>query len=171
MNYWLPPMWSLDMVLERVGIEQLRETRSQILAWRREQASKRDPAPKVSKKNVAELSELFGAWVRDMDKTDKSRWQSQSGTLTVLDGSFYDECAFELKSYERLRCALQNLTKEERVDLAALAWFARRNGGSWTDLHEHAAQMIGDDYHYEIGLGKDWIDGLRRWEEEPGSDR
>ena len=91
----------------------------------------------------------------------------EAAVLVVLNGSFFDEYAFQLESYGRLISEFERLTREERVDLAALAWFARRNGESWTSLHEHAARMINDDFHYEIGLGKDWLEGFQRWEEPP----
>ena len=166
-NDWIPPLWSVEMSLEPVKIEELRRQRDEVLAWRREQASKRDPAPIVPKERVVSLSELYGVWEEDVESADKSRWESRSGSLVVLNGSFFDEYAFQLESYGRLISEFERLTREERVDLAALAWFARRNGESWTSLHEHAARMINDDFHYEIGLGKDWLEGFQRWEEPP----
>ena len=166
-NDWIPPLWSVEMRLEQVSIEELRRKRKEILAWRREQASKRDPAPVISRERVVRLSELYRAWDEEVEGADKSRWESRSGKLLFLKSSFFAEYAFQLESYGRLISEFERLTREERVDLAALAWFARRNGESWTSLHEHAALMINDDCHYEIGLGKDWLEGLQRWQEPP----
>ena len=166
-NYWLPPMWSLDLTLDRVQERQLREERGRHLAWRREQAARRDPPLTILRKTVLHLGTLFSAWQQEMDDTDKTKWQSGSGSLAFLNASFFEECAFKLQSYRKLTQAVSNLTKEARIDLAALAWFARRTGESWTQLHEHAIRMIGNDCRYEVGLGNDWIDGLHRWENVP----
>ena len=166
-NDWIPPLWSVEMTLEQVSIEELRRKRDDVLAWRREQASKRDPAPVIARERVVDLSELYRVWEEDVENADKSRWESGSGNLGFLNGSFFAEYAFQLASYGRLISEFERLTRVERVDLAALAWFARRNGESWTSLHEHAELMIKDDFHYEIGLGSKWLEGLQRWEEPP----
>lgn len=166
-NSWLPPMWSLDLREECVDLAELRRKRAKHLAWQREQAAKREPPLTIERETVLSLSDLFLAWQKEMDGTDKTKWQSGLGNLTFLDASFFDECAFKLRSYRDLTEALLSLTKEERIDLAALAWFARRTGQSWTHLREHASRMIGDDCRYEVGLGRDWAEGLHRWEKPP----
>ena len=63
------------------------------------------------------------------------------------------------------------LTLEERMDLAALAWFGRQPRSGWESLHVHAHETIcdGDDVEYECGIGSYWLAGLERWESSPES--
>ena len=164
---WIAPMWSLDMKLKEEDLAGLRQHRQQVLAHRKKDAAKRDPALTISREKIHDLSDAFLSWREEMERIDKSQWESQTGSLTAISGSFYRDCAFKLESYDRLLLMFTKLTKRERVDLTALSWFARKTGDSWTYLHEHAEQTLSNDYNYEIGLGAKWLPGLTIWENPP----
>lgn len=72
-----------------------------------------------------------------------------------------------LHSYKRLKSMIRDLTLEEGMDLAALAWFGKLRQSGWTACHQNARKTIGDDLNYECGLGAHWLSGYERWEKVP----
>ena len=167
LDRWKAPMWSLCMKRIVVGIEDLRSKRRQAIEWHKDQASKRDPAPTISKDKVILLSDLFAAYRREHNEEDRTQWEPIRDSSLFLGSSFVGETVLAPKSLGELCQHFAGLTREERVDLVALAWFSRDTGDSWTDLHKQAAETIGNSFGYEIGLGNKWLEGYLKWEGPP----
>ena len=167
LDMWKAPMWSVCMRPIRVNMEELREGRRRATDWRKEQASKRDPAPQVSKQTVIALDELYRTYRHDLQNRDRSQWEPLRDSNVVLGSAFFGKRVLVPKSYEELIRSISVLSREERVDLIALAWFTRDTGQSWTELHGQAELAIGTTYGYEIGLGNKWLDGYQKWENPP----
>lgn len=149
---WTAPMWSLEMKVRDVDLEQLREDRKEILERMKSEAAKRDPALTISRGKVQELSTAFHVW-RDEQASTRKR-QPRSSTE-------------ESESYNRLLILFNKLTRQERSDLLALGWFARDTGESWTDLRKRAETALSVSYGYEIEQGVRWLRGLTKWENPP----
>jgi len=167
LEMWTAPMWSVCMQPIRVDIEDLRERRRKAIEWRKEQAAKREPTPRIPKATVVALDELHRTYRQDSRDNDRSQWEPLSDATLALGSAFSGKRILVPRSYEELCRSFSGLTREERVDLLALAWFTRDTGQSWTELHEEAEQMIGTTYGYEIGLGSKWLDGYHKWENPP----
>ena len=73
-----------------------------------------------------------------------------------------------LESYTRLDRMVRELTLEERMDLAALAWFGRDPQSGWEYCYNNARKVISEgSTNYICGLGRYWLQGLERWESDP----
>ena len=167
LDMWKAPMWSVCMRPIQVQIEDLRERRRKAIDWRKKQAAKREPAPRISRQTVIALDALYRTYRQDLQNRDRSQWEPLRDSNVVLGSAFFGKRVLVPRSYDELYRSLSVLSREERVDLVALAWFTRDTGQSWTELHEQAGQTVGRTYGYEIGLGNKWLDGYQKWENPP----
>ncbi len=161
---WPFPLWPLNLTALRDPTpQQLRRQRHEEL-WRWEEIdAQRDPPPKVSPDKVLELSRTYADWAQERDHLMN---KNRSGNFFTMSASLCDQLE-ELDSYRRLTDLLRSLTLEERMDLAALAWFGRHRRSGWISCHENARRTIGNDLSYECGLGAQWLTGMERWQSQP----
>ena len=166
-SHWPFPLWSLDLTIAKAPTpEELRQYRSEYIVQIIETEAQRDPPPQIQRSKVEALSKAYDEWMLECDQLLESQRDNEHGPLKILPPS---ASPVQLESYLRLRRMMLELTLEERMDLAALAWFGRQpRSGGWEYFHAHARKMIcGDDVDYECGLGSYWVVGLERWESPP----
>ena len=89
---------------------------------------------------------------------------STSGFRAPEDPDAY----FDTPTWLRLVKLVAYLSRDERIDLMALAWFGRQSTepSTWAFFLNHAYRMGIDDPHYEAGLGRYWQAGLDRLRDE-----
>ena len=170
---WAFPLWSLDIRYirnrssENELLRKLREERVAKRARWIEIEKRRETDLVVSRKTVERLSKAFNEWQNDIDEIRDDHFKDQGQGLKIETGSLmqrYDE----LDSCKQLEHMLGELSRSERIDLLALAWFSRRRPFDWPQQRRQAEAMIdGFDYKYQTGLGKDWLGGLELWESGP----
>ncbi len=165
-KYWPFPLWSLDLTpADTPTLEQLRHDRRAYVERLREIDEQRDPPPQIQRSKVEALSNAYDEWMFEYEQLLESQPGNEGGTLRIISPS---ASPVELGSYMRLQRMMLELTLEERMDLAALAWFGRNRRAGWEHLHAHARGVIcDDDVDYECGLGSYWLIGLERWEALP----
>ena len=165
-KYWPFPLWSLDLTpADAPTLEQLRHDRRAYVERLREIDEQRDPPPQIQRSKVEALSNAYDEWMFEYEPLLESQPGNEGGTLRIVSTS---ASPVELGSYMRLQRMMLELTLEERMDLAALAWFGRNRRAGWERLHAHAREVIcDDDVDYECGLGSYWLIGLERWEAPP----
>ena len=75
---------------------------------------------------------------------------------------------FDTPAYLRLVRFIDDLTRDERIDLKALAFYGRPTSGeaSWHYCLDHASRLGADDVHYEASLGRDWRAGWNQLRED-----
>ena len=161
-QHWPFPLWSLDLTqAASPSRADLRDARSEHIRDLVEIEVQRDPALRIARRTVEALSGVYDDWMLEHQRWAESLPDS-AGNLRIVPS---ERPPFE--SEARLRRLVQELTLEERMDLAALGWFGRERSMGWTYLHAHARRIIGDDIGYECGLGAYWLRGLSRWESPP----
>ena len=166
-NYWPFPLWSLDLrPADEPTLENLRHDRKAYIRRLIEIEEQRDPPPQIQRSKLEALSKAYDEWMLEYDQLLQSHPGNQGGGIfRIVPAS---ASLVDLESYVRLRCLMLELTLEERMDLAALAWFGRNSRAGWEDLHSHARKTIcDDDVDYECGLGSYWLKGFERWEAPP----
>ena len=165
-NYWPFPLWSLDLTpADAPTLEQLRHDRMAYVKRLIEIEEQRDPPPQIQRSKVEALSKVYDEWMLEYEQLLESQPGNEGGILRIVPAS---ASPVELESYMRLQRMMLELTLEERMDLAALAWFGRNRRAGWECLHAHAREAIcDDDVDYECGLGSYWLIGLERWEAPP----
>ena len=73
-----------------------------------------------------------------------------------------------MPSYVRMREMFVELSDPERTALLALAWFTGDVIADWPRVYADAIDRCATlDQMYQLGLGRDWLAGLNRWEEPP----
>ena len=165
-NYWPFPLWSLDLTpADAPTVEQLRHDRWAYVKRLIEIEAQRDPPAQIQRNKVEALSKAYDEWMLEYEQLLESQPGNEGGILRIVPTS---ASPVELESYMRLQRMMLELTLEERMDLAALAWFGRNRRAGWEHLHAHAREVISDDdVDYECGLGSYWLIGLERWEAPP----
>lgn len=166
-SHWPFPLWSLDLTMSDTPTpEDLRQLRSDHIRRLIKIEEQRDPPPQIHRNKVEALSRVYDEWTLDYDQLLESQPGNGPRTLIIVPAS---ASPVQLQSYLRLRRMMQELTLEERRDLAALAWFGRQRRSGWEYFHAHARKVIceDDDVDYECGLGDYWLRGLERWESPP----
>jgi len=157
---WPFPMWPLEMKESRrkpQELEELRDERTRTIEWIEETESNHSPPPAISRPKVEALSAAYAAWSADAHESGL-----RSGPATKIGK------AFELPTYKHLKKMYGKLTEDERAALLALAWFTRDTVADWPRVYAQAKERVGPpDDGYDIGLGGDWLAGLRRWEAGP----
>ena len=166
-DYWPFPLWSLDLrPADEPTLENLRHDRKAYIRRLIEIEEQRDPPPQIQRSKLEALSKAYDEWMLEYDQLLQSHPGNQGGGIIRIVPA--GASPVELESYVRLRCLMLELTLEERMDLAALAWFGRNCRAGWEDLHSHARKTIcDDDVDYECGLGSYWLKGFERWEAPP----
>ena len=166
---WPFPLWPLDLTRtpEPRELRRLRCERTEQIKRRAETEMKREPAPVITRGTVERLSELYSRWNEERETLiDSHPSNTRKNGLRIIH-EFLDDEVYALESYRRLQRAFQNLTLDERMDLAALAWFGRSGPANWPYYHKHARATIGAVCRYDIELGAEWRRGLDRWERAP----
>ena len=165
-NYWPFPLWSLDLrIANAPTVGDLRQHRSEYIEQLARIEAQRDPPPQIQRSKVEALSTAYDEWMLEYDQLVESQRGNEDGPLRILPDS---ASPLHLRSYVRLERMIRELTLEERMDLATLAWFGRQSRSGWERLHAHARSTIcDDDVDYECGLGSYWLIGLERWESPP----
>ena len=166
------PLWSLDLQpLDKKQFESmvgdLREERTRYIAWWYERARRRDPKPTVTRGTIEELTRLYDVWYAEQNHLIDSHPDNTNRSFGRIVNAALEKELSKLQSYRALEKRLQSLGDEERMDLAALAWFGRNNSPpDWEAVHQHARKTpLNDDYL--AGLGNEWRKGLERWESTP----
>ena len=162
---WPFPLWSFDLKSKKTDIKELRNERKKYNMWLKETESKRDPKPIISRRKIEKLSNTFFIWDQEMKSMidDFHRNKNKDKKFRTLHSSLFVQF-HDLNSYKNLERMLRELSRDERMDLAALAWFGEFNVADWPYHHQHARTVIGSDYKYESGLGRHWLTGLERYE-------
>ena len=171
-DHWPFPLWSLDLTPLKVTLERLRIERNAYIEYRKIIEAQRDPPPQVSRDKVEALSLAYAELQRDEDRLICRHAVNKEGSrLVALTGELMSEMA-SLESRERLVRMMSQLTIEERMHLAAFAWFGRDPESGWEDCHKNARQVIPEEsIDYERSLGRYWLRGLERWESDPQTPR
>ena len=169
---WAFPMWSLALrgtssrSSENQLIRELRQLREKIINRWSDTEKRRDPQLEISRQTIERLSDAFGRWQVDIDAIRKEYFGDQNTGIRIEPAHLMNQYD-ELQSYGRLECLLTQLTESERIDLVALAWFARQRPYNWPQNHRNAKEMISRlDLKYQTGLGKDWLRGLEIFESD-----
>ena len=161
---WPFPLWSFCLTrMRKQSLDELRGQREEEVRRRAKIEAQRDPPPKVSREKVVELSSAYSEWEQERDRL---LGKHGGGRFVTLSPSLVGRLD-ALHSYKRLKSMIRDLTLEERMDLAALAWFGKLRQSGWTACHQNARKTIGDDLNYECGLGAHWLSGYERWEKVP----
>ena len=165
-DHWPFPLWSLDLTLADAPTrEELRKERKTSIRQLMEIEAQRDPPPKIRRKKVEALSKAYDAWMLEEEQWRNSLPENEGSTFRVVPTS---APSGPFESYVRLQRIMRELTLEERMDLAALAWFGRERRDGWEHLHAHSRTIILEEtLNYECGLGRYWLRGLERWESPP----
>ncbi len=162
---WPFPLWSLQIGISGVNLDELRRNRREIIRRRSEAEAKREPPPTISRKTVETLNDAYNQFEKEMDELIDRLFPPPKPRIITLN--VYRR-AEDLDSYKRLKRMVLNLTDEERADLVALAWFARPEVIDWSATYKRAhTQIRSISYEYEIGLGSKWLIGLNRWKRKP----
>ena len=165
---WPFPLWPLTIQEPRGKqvdlLRDLRQRRARTIDWIEETESQRSPPPEISRPKVQELSDAYVAWEREVDARHSVRTTGMKGLHFRTD----IEKDLELPSYKHLESKFLLLTEEKRAALMALAWFTRGTVANWPTNYERAiSQVASTNIDYQIGLGRDWLAGLDRWEQKP----
>ena len=165
-NHWPFPLWSLDLTPARAPKpEELRKKRKAYIRQLMKTEEQRDPPPQIQRSKVEALSQAYDEWMLEDDQWSKSQSENIGGIIMFVPTS---TPPVPLESYVRLQGMILELTLEERMDLAALAWFGRERRAGWEQLQAHARKIICDEtVDYECGLGRYWLNGFERWEAHP----
>ena len=161
---WSFPLWPFCLTkMRKQSLEELRSQREEEVRRREEIEAQRDPPPTVSRDKVVELSKAYFEWEQERDRPMA---EHRSGKFVTLSTSLVGRLD-ALDSYKRLKGMIRGLMLEERMDLAALAWFGKLRQSGWAFCHQNARKTIGNDLNYECGIGAHWLTGFERWEKVP----
>ena len=168
---WPFPLWTLEILAKTHDpdlLNSLRNERNLHILWLQETEAKRDPAPTISRDKVEALNSAYTKWCEEKEKGEGSYSGNETKTLRLVPA----DTGHELASYVKLEKMFKGLTNNDRISLFALANFSRNRIANWPHEYEHSCKMInGLGFAYQIGLASYWLDGLKRWEREPGSFR
>jgi len=163
---WPFPLWPLDMAKREPSLPDLREFRAGRIDSIERVLAQREPAPKIGRDRVETLAALHCAWVEEEEKRREERWTTRKGRLVLRPAKPVD---YDVTSLRELQAEFRRLSEDERIDLLALAWFARSQIGDWPGEYERACGAIrGLSEEYQLlQLGRYWLRGFARWEQPP----
>ena len=168
MANWSFPLWPLRIRLEQKEKKNLRDLRSErekYIRWIEETEAKRNPPPIISRDKIEALSEAYGEW--EIERDEKAMITTSDSKIKKYRIGFDSH---KLASFKKIEGMFQDLTEQERIDLLALAWFTRDRIANWPNVYERARTMIETlDFNYQIGLGNEWLKGLKRWKAKQSS--
>ena len=167
LSEWTFPLWPLDMTVKPSpgSLEELRRKRQRTIKRIEATESRRDPPPAIARDKVAAMSEMYGAWRKEVEArlADGSSSTERKPRARTLSDIGADR---NLASYLRLKEMFAELSDSERTALLALAWFTRDVVADWPRVHGQAiAGYPTLDEAYQLGLGRDWMAGFARWEQ------
>ena len=167
-DHWPFPLWSLDLKPLKVTIGELRSERQEYIEELRILEAQRDPPPQIERNKIEVLSRAFDEWMRERDQRRHGHaGKKWDGEIVVLTSPLLGELN-SLESYTKLDRMVRELTLEERMDLAALAWFGRDPQSGWEYCYNNARKVISEEStNYICELGRYWLKGLERWESAP----
>ena len=165
-GHWPFPLWPLDLrPASEPSPADLRKERRVLIEEFMEVDSQRDPPPQVARSKVEALSKVYEDWMLEEEEWANSQSDDDGVEFFAVPERMPAE---PFESYVTLQNMLRQLTLDERMDLAALAWFGRERQSGWEFLHAHARRTIVEHtLYYECGLGRYWLSGLERWESSP----
>ena len=170
MSCWSFPLWPLTIRMspdQNKTLNKLREERALTIQWIQATEAKRKPPPAITRVKVELLSGAYAAWERDIEAERGARFGDDDRRLRSYSSTEARRW-FDLPSYARVKDLFHELNEDEHAALLALAWFARENIANWPRIFERASNRVSTlDDGYQIGLGRYWLTGLNRWEEEP----
>ena len=166
---WPFPLWSIpepQEVKSSEFLDSLRETQDAELKRIQHLQGMKEPPPKISREKVLEMDSAYAEVEKEMCKRIKWHPAGKSGLPIITADVDLDVSGTD--AWMRLKELWWSLTEGERVSLVALAWFTRDTIANWpravrlaekkTDIHSTQAE------HYYLGLGREWLKGLDRWE-------
>lgn len=165
---WPFPLWTLKLNNKPPAgrtLDELRKARTAAIESIAKTEAKRAPAPAISRQKVERMSRAYAEWVRECDEDDKRLGRGKYAASRIRWSNEFDR-HLELPSYKKLETMLNTLKDSERAALLALAWFTRDTVANWPRVYARARAMA-LDVSYELGLGRDWLAGLKRWEDKP----
>ena len=166
---WVFPLWSIPEPQEANSTEfldSLRETRDAELKRIQHLQGMKEPPPEVSRKKVLEMDTAYAKVEEERRKRISAHLAGKSGLpIITADVDLY---VSGTDAWIRLKELWWGLTEDERISLVALAWFTRDTIANWpravrlaqekSDIHSTQAE------HYYLGLGREWLKGLDRFE-------
>ena len=175
LSRWPFPLWSLDQPNQnaRLGrrlLHDIRQERKDRLKLIRKIERVREPAVMISETKVHELHEAYAAYDDDRRKHEDKYAFHTPGGLRLVSAveavTTYDEQSTVYRDLMRVWSAL---SKDERIELAALAIFTRGQVADWASSYEDAKRVVTDnDQDYEMHLcGASSLKGLLRYQTEP----
>lgn len=167
LSSWSFPLWPLKLNERPAGrtAEELRKARTVAIESIAKTEPRRDPPPAIARRKVEDLSRAHAEWERECDEDDKRLGRGKYAASRIRWSNEFDR-HLELPSYKKLEAMLKALKDSERATLLALAWFTRDTVADWPRVYAQA-RATNLDVSYEVGLGRDWLAGLQRWEEKP----
>ena len=170
LSEWSFPLWPLDLTVKSSSgqsLEELRTKRQREIHRIKAIESRRDPRPTISRGKVAAMSDAYKTWRKEVEARLASRDSSAGQRLRVRTLSDIGS-DMDLASYRRMSKKFSELSDSERTALLALAWFTRDVVANWPRVHGQAiANYPTLDEVYQLGLGRDWLAGFKRWEQVP----
>ena len=170
LSEWSFPLWPLKLVESDSGgnsLEELRAKRRNAIERIEETEARRDPRPAITRHQVEAMSSAYDAWCKEA--AEQAATRDSRPYRMPRPGSLADLAAeTDLPSYVRMQEMFGELSDSERTALLALAWFTRDVIADWPKVYAKATESYGTlDELYQLGLGRDWLEGLNRWEEPP----
>ena len=170
LSEWSFPLWPLELVESDSGgssLEELQAKRRNAIERIEKTEARRDPQPAITRRQVEAMSNAYDAWrkeVAEQAATRGSRPKGQPRRRSLADLA----AETDLPSYVRMQEMFVELSDPERTALLALAWFTRDVLADWPRVYAEAIDRYATlDQMYQLGLGRDWLAGLNRWEEPP----
>ena len=167
--YWPFPLWPISApedVKRSELLETLRADRDAELERIHRVRGMKDPPPEISLKKVLEMDAAYAKVKEEWQRRADEHFAGKSGPRITTAEVGLD--VLEAAAWRELRELWWGLSDGERVSLVALAWFTRDRIANWpaslkkaqkqSDIHGTQAE------HYFLGLGREWLQGFRRWE-------
>ena len=167
---WSFPLGRLDLTVgpsPGATLEELRRKRERTIKQIEATESRRAPPPGIDRDKVAALSAAYRAWRREVELrlSDRGSRTGRKPRARTLRDIGEDR---NLAGYGGMKEMFTQLSDSERTALLALAWFTRDVVADWPRVHAEAiASYPTLDEVYQLGLGRDWMAGLVRWEQGP----
>lgn len=166
--HWPFPLWPISApedVKPSELLETLRMQRDAELDRIHRVRGMKEPPPEISLEKVLEMDAAYAKVEEERQRRIDEHFAGKSGAR-IMTAERFDVSATAAE--QELRELWWGLGDGERISLVALAWFARDWIGDWpaslkkaqeqSDLHSTEAE------HYFLGLGREWLQGFRRWE-------
>ena len=170
LSEWSFPLWPLDLVNSTSlggSLEELRAKRRRAIERIEKIESRKEPRPAITRVKVEAMSYAHDAWRKEVAERAATSDSSAGGKLKPR--SLADLGAErDLPSYMRMKEMFLDLSDQERTALLALAWFTREEVADWPRAYANATDSYPTlDQVYQLGLGRNWLVGLIRWENPP----